>query len=120
MNSIPEPNEATPESFQERIPGLNRGLYCLLVSTCVALLVQATTLKHPQTKSLKSVLPALHKVLIAKKGECVSYMTKKQILNIQREAQAYKSKCEQLIETLTSESAQSVDILRSLFKDDYR
>ena len=94
MNSIPQTKEATPESFQECIPGLDRGLYSLLTSTCVALLVQATTLKHPQTKSLKSVLPALHKVLIAKKGGCVSYMTKKQILNIQREAEVYKSKCE--------------------------
>ena len=76
----------------------------------------------PQTDSqlLKSVLPALHKAVIANKEENTHYyasITKKIVSNFQREALMYKSKCEQEIETMTGGSPQSADILRSLFKD---
>ena len=112
MHSIPQTDEATSESFHEHVLG---GLYRLLASTCVGLLVHATTSKHPQTKTLKSVLPAFRRVLAARKSECVVCIVKKHVSNIQKEAQVYKSKCEQLIETMTSGSIQSVDIIRSLF-----
>ena len=114
MHSIPKTNETTAESFHEHIPKLNGGLYCLLVSTCVVQLVHAMTSKHSQIKPLKSVLSALHKALIVTKGERISYMTKKLVSDVQREALVYKTKCEQLIETLTSGSAQSAGSIRSL------
>jgi hypothetical protein len=99
----------------------HKGAFGLLGSMILALLVHATMLESPQTESqsLTSLLLALRKALLTDKEETTdSYMciTKKQISNIQREAQMYKSKCEQLIDTLTDGSPQSVDILGSLFQ----
>ena len=99
----------------------HKGVFGLLGSMFLALLVHATTSESPQmeSQSLKSLLSALRKALIADKGETTenhACVTKKLISNIQREAQIYKSKCEEVIGTMTSGSPQSVDILRSLFQ----
>ena len=116
------PSTSGQESVQELIKEMNKCIVGLLCGTCLALLVQATMSHSSQTEvqSLKSVLPALCKVLIAKKDKkspCCAYITKQLVSNIKREALMYKSKCEQAIETMTGGSPQSVDILRSLFKD---
>ena len=93
----------------------------LFSSVCLVLLVHATMSKSPQTEShsIKSVLPTLNKVFIAKKEETTDYcvgLLKKVVSNIKRETLTYKSKCEQVIETMTGGSSQSVDIFRSLFE----
>ena len=104
---------------------MNKSLIGLLCGTCLTLLVQATMSHSPQTEehSLKSVLPALRKVLISTKEKKIHFsfnIPKRLISNIQREAQLYKSKCEQVIETLTGGLSQAADIpLRILNEHNY-
>ena len=110
------------KSNQEAISEMNKSIVGLLCSTCLALLVQGTMSNSPQTEvpSLKSILPALCKTILAnkeKKSHYCVYISKQLVSNIQREALTYKRKCEQVIETMTAGSPQSVDIFRSLFKD---
>ena len=94
----------------------------VIASTCVVLLVHATTPKSHQTESqsisLKSVLPRLQDALLTNKEESSDFYvnhTKLVVSNIQREALMYKSKCEQLIQTMTDGSSQPTDILQSFF-----
>ena len=114
LNLIPINNTTfTSEMIQSNVG--------LLYSTCLALLVQETMSNNPQTEvqSLKSVLPTLCKALITDKEKKSHYsvsITKQLVSNIQREVLMYKSKCEQVIETMTG-SLQSADILRSLFRE---
>ena len=119
---IPKTNTISQERSRVLILDMNKTTFSLLSSMCLTLLVHATMSKSPQTElqSFKSVLPALCKALIANKDESTDHyarLIKKAVSNIKREALTYKSKCEQVIETMTGGSSQSVDILRSLFKD---
>ena len=119
---IPQTKKVSKPSSQHRNSDMyHKGAFGLLGSMLLALLVHATTLEFPQTESqsLTSLLLTLRTALLTNKEESTdNYMciTKKLISNVQREAQMYKRKCEQLINTLTEGSSQSVDILRSLFQ----
>ena len=118
IDLIPNNTTSSQETSQALIPDTNKtNTLILLARTCIAFLVNAITSISPLTgsQSRKSVLPALHKLLIINK-ETIDYYVKKTASNIKRDTLTYKSKCEQMIETMTGGSSQSVDILRSLFE----
>ena len=122
MHSIPKTKKASQRRFYTCIPDKCKDFFEIFIGTSLACLVCATMLEHPKqdSLSLKSVLASLRKILITKTAErttLCSSVVKKLISNIQRETVTYRKKCEEIIETVTDGSPCSVDIVRSLLKD---
>lgn len=125
LELIPKMNKtftkfSSEDNSQALLAEMNKSMPGLLCSTCLALLVQATMSAAKPHTQVKSVLPALRKAVVAYKGTksyCCTYVTKKLVSNVQREARMYRNKCQQVIETVVGKSSQSADILRSLFED---
>ena len=79
IDLIPNNTTSSQETSQALIPDTNKAnTFTLLVSMCIAFLVNATMSVSPLTgsQSIKSVLPALHKLLIINK-ETTDYYVKK-------------------------------------------